>query len=334
MSEQDFLAPLPTETKTQKFLRIAKRPWAVVAIAAFVFVLILGLSINRIMLSLLHSRPEVVVPKLEGKSLMEALRTASALNLSIQQESIDFDESLPAGTVIRQHPPSGMQVRSGRAIRVIVSKGGQVVFIPDVVGRPIAEAQSMLAGDGIQMGAINEMYSNDVPKGTVMTQHPSSATVATRGAMVDVSVSKGMPPAGLPLLPDFIGQASSSVQEWASGVGASVKIRENAKAIGPAGTVVKQEPEPGQPLLEGQDIRITVVPLSSSQSSRFTYSIPSDLGDVTIRIMARDNTGESQVYEGKHKGGTKVEIPIGINVTTRFRVYVDDLLKEEKVVEP
>ena len=144
-----------------------------------------------------------------------------------------------------------------------------------------------------------------------------------------------MPPSGLPLLPDFIGQASSSVQEWASDVGATVKIKENTKAIGPAGSVVKQEPAPGQPLLAGQDIRITVVPLSSSQNSRFTYDIPKDAGeDVTIRIMARDNTGESQVYEGKHKGGTKVEIPIGINVTTRFRVYVDDLLKEEKVVEP
>lgn len=334
MSEQDYLAPLPTETTTEKFWRIAKKPWAVVAIAVLVFVLILGLSVNRIMLALLHSRPEVVVPKLEGKSLMDALRMVSELNLSLQQESIDFDESLPAGTIIRQHPPSGMQVRSGRAIRVIVSKGGQVVFIPDIVGRPIAEAQSMLAGDGIQMGAINEMYSTDIPKGTVMTQNPSSATVATRGAMVDVSVSKGMPPAGLPLLPDFIGQASSSVQEWAGGVGAAVKMKENAKAVGPAGTVVKQEPEPGQPLMEGQDIRITVVPLSSNSSSRFTYVVPRDAGDVTVRIMARDNTGESQVYEGQHKGGAKVEIPIGIEVTTRFRVYLDDILKQEKVVEP
>jgi serine/threonine-protein kinase len=287
------------------------------------------------MSALLHSRPEVVVPKIEGKSLLEALQMASALNLSIQQESVDFDESLPAGTIIRQHPPSGMQVRSGRAIRVIVSKGGQVVFIPDIVGRPIAEAQSMLAGDGIQMGAVNEIYSNDVAKGTVITQTPSSGTVATRGAMVDVSVSKGMPPLGLPLLPDFIGQASSSVQEWASGVGAQVKMKENAKAVGPAGTVVKQDPEPGQPLMEGHDIHITVVPLASSQSARFTYVVPASGPDeVTVRIMARDNTGESKVYEGKHRGGTKVEIPIGITVTTRFRVYVDDLLKEERVVEP
>lgn len=333
IADPDFLTP-PEQNRGNRFLSLLKRPWFIILFGVAVVIITLGFSINRIMLALLHSRPAVVVPKLEGKGLMDVLKTVSSLDLSLQLEGTDFDESLPAGTVLRQHPPSGMQVRAGRAIRVIVSKGGEVVFVPAISGRAIAEAQSLLASDGLQMGAVNEMYSTDIQKGFVVSQSPSSGTVVTRGALVDVEVSKGMPPAGLPLLPDFIGMTADEARQWASGVNASIKIKEDASAVGQSGSVVKQDPLPGQPLLEGQDIRITVVPINSGQSARLTYQIPSELGEVTVRIMARDNRGESQIYEGKHRGGAVVEVPIGVNTTTRFRIYIDDLLKEERVVEP
>jgi eukaryotic-like serine/threonine-protein kinase len=291
------------------------------------------LAINQIMSAVLHSRPEVVVPKLEGKGLLDALQMASALDLSLQQEGIDFDESLPAGTVLRQHPPSGMQVRAGRSIRVVVSKGGEVKFTPVILGKMLAEAQSILSLEGLQMGGVSEAYSLEFPKGAVLTQNPSSGTIVTRGALVDVEISKGLPPAGLPLLPNFIGQSAQAVESWAKDVGAKVKTREDAKAVGVSGSVVKQYPVAGQPLLEDQDVSIVIVPLDSG-GGRFTYKVPSDQGEVTVRIMARDSRGESKVYEGKHKGKETVEIPIGVNTTTRFRVYVEDILKEERVVEP
>jgi hypothetical protein len=53
-----------------------------------------------------------------------------------------------------------------------------------------------------------------------------------------------------------------------------------------------------------------------------------------VRIMARNDQGETKIYEGKHKGGAVLEVPVSVKTTTRFRVYVDDVLKDEKVVEP
>lgn len=318
----------------KKILRLLRKPWFVLVLAFSIVLISLVLAINQIMLAVLHSRPEVVVPKLEGKALADALQIVSGLDLSLQQEGTDFDESLPSGTVLRQHPPSGMQVRSGRSIRVVISKGGEVKFIPTITGRQLAEAQSILSADGLQMGSVTEVYSTSVPKGGVLTQNPSSGTIVTRGALVDVEISRGLPPAGLPLLPSFIGKPARFAEEWAKDVGAKVKMREDPKAVGVSGTIVKQYPTAGQPLLEDQDVSIVIVPLESGQGSRFTYKVPSDSDSVTVRIMARDNRGESKVYEGKHQGGQTVEIPIGINATTRFRVYVDDILKEERVVEP
>ncbi len=332
--DQNLFSNDPFQPQGSRVLVWLKKPWVIVLIALLIVGSVLAFSINSIMLTLLHSRPEVVVPKLEGKSLMDALGIVSPLDLSLQQEGTDFDESLPAGTILRQTPPSGMQVRAGRAIRVMISKGGQVVFVPDVVGKLLAEAQSMLATDGIQMGAVTESYSNDFAKNMVLSQNPSSATVVTRGAFIDVEVSKGPPPVGLPLLPDFSGKTADNAREWASGVNANVKVKEDAKAIGVAGTIVKQDPAAGQPLLEGQDILVIMVPGVPGSKSRFSFQVPSDVAEAVIRITARNDHGETQIYEGKHKGGALLEVPVSVKVTTRFRVYVDDVLKDEKVVEP
>lgn len=317
------------------FFRLLTRPWFILCFVGVVLATVVAFSINRIMIAILHSRTEVVVPKIEGKTLLDALAIVSSLDLSIQQEGTDFDEGLPAGTIIRQHPPSGMNVRTGRALRVVVSKGGQVVFVPEIIGKPIAEAQSILASNGIQMGALAELYSVDAAKGAVLRQEPSSGTIVTRGALVDVDISRGLPPVGLPLLPDFIGKSVAEAQEWATGVQAGVKLKEDPKGVGPPGTVIKQDPIPGQPLLEGAELRLTIVPLEAAQKGpRFTYQVPAELNEAQIRIMARDNVGEAQVYEGKHKGGFTIEIPVTLKSTTRFRVYVDDVLKEERVLEP
>lgn len=314
--------------------RWARSPWTIVVAAVVIAAAVLVFSMNRIMTSVLHSQPEVVVPALEGGDMLEALATVSKLDLSLKQDGTEFDETLPAGTILRQSPPAGMKVRAGRAIRVVVSKGGRVVFVPYIVGRPLAEAQSVLAVDGLQIGSVTEVYSTEFQKSEVVSQSPSSGTVVTRGALVHVEASRGLPPAGAPMVPDFFGQNADAVNEWALGVNAKVRLREDAAAVGVAGTVVRQHPAAGQPLLEGETLAVTIVPLLASQGSRVNYQVPSEMGEVTVRIVARDNRGESEVYRGKHAGGGIVEIPISVSAPTRVRIYVDDILQEERVVEP
>jgi serine/threonine-protein kinase len=311
-----------------------KRPWFIVVVGVVLLAIVIMFSINQVMTTLLHSRPEVVVPKIEGKSLQDALQTVSSLDLSLQHESTDFDETLPAGTVIRQHPPSGMRIRAGRAIRVVISKGGQASFVPDVAGKRLAEAQSMLAAEGIQLGAVSEAYSAESAKGMVLNQKPSSGTVVTRGAMVDLEISKGAPPSGLPLVPDLVGKSADDANAWGKTASVSVKVKEDKAGVGAPGTIFKQSPPPGQPVLEGQDLEVTVVPLTGGSASRLTFDVPTDVDEASVRVVARDNRGESTIYEGKHPGGAKVEVPVAINTTTRFRIYINDVLQEERVVEP
>jgi hypothetical protein len=156
----------------------------------------------------------------------------------------------------------------------------------------------------------------------------------TRGALVDVKVSKGLPPVGLPLVPDFTGQPADRARQWATDVNASVKIMEDANAVGVSGSVVRQQPPAGQPLLEGDEVLLTVVPVEGSGRRRLTFEVPDDVQEGTVRIMARDANGETEIYSGQHAAGSTVEVPIRVLSTTRFRFYVDDVLKGERVIEP
>src|SRR5439155_186767 len=89
---------------------LIRKPWFILLVTAIVLLGVGTIALNRLMIAVLHSRPEVAVPDLEGKSLNEALRISSELGLSLHQEGTEPDESLPAGTILRQHPPSGMSV--------------------------------------------------------------------------------------------------------------------------------------------------------------------------------------------------------------------------------
>ena len=106
--------------------------------------------------------------------------------------------------------------------------------------------------------------------------------------------------------------------------------------MGAPGTVVRQEPPPGQPLLEepGPPWSTPSFRWSNGNASRLSFDVPTDVDQAVVKVVARDNRGESEVYQGKHKGGGEhVDVPVAIQTTTRFRIYVNDVLQEERVVE-
>jgi serine/threonine-protein kinase len=236
-----------------------EKPWM---IAFTVFLLLVFFSIsffNQIMIKILHRRPEVAVPRIEGRSIQSAAKLLEPLKLTVEEEATDFDESVPAGTIIRQHPAEGMMVREGRSIKVVVSRGGQAITVPDLIGRALIEAQNLLANQGLQMGSLNEIYSADIPAGAIMTQNPSSGTVVARGALIDIDASKGPLPDGAMIIPNFLGRSVSEVRKWTETNNIGLQIREQTIVGGTPGTVTKQVPSVGQPVLEGDKVRVTVV---------------------------------------------------------------------------
>lgn len=290
-------------------------------------------GVNWLMEAFLHSRGEVVVPSLTDKTTGEALGTLSRAGLTLTQEGVEYNESVPPGAILRQRPAAGMKVRQGRAVQVVVSKGGQVIFVPDVSGKSLSDAQTAINMSGLALGEVSEVYSILVGRGLVVAQVPKAGEVAPKGSLVDFKISKGNPPDNVKLMPDFRNKSVEEIRAWAREEGYALGIKESTSSVTLSGLVLDQDPLPDQPLTPGMSIRAVTSPMKSSSSAvHLRYEIPRGTDKVQVRIVTRDELGEHEIFKGEENAGDVLDIPLSSAGPTRARIFINDVLVDEKVV--
>ncbi len=111
----------------------------------------------------------VTVPTLAGRTSAEATRSLESLGLraSITEE---FSGDVAAGVVIRQAPASGTLL-PGQSVALTVSKGPELVTVPDVFGKQYAQAKQELEQLGFTV--VKKTFLNGA-FGTVRQQSPSA----------------------------------------------------------------------------------------------------------------------------------------------------------------
>jgi beta-lactam-binding protein with PASTA domain len=122
-------------------------------------------------------QPRTVPAGLETKSWEEAAAAITALQLKPNKVDM-FNDTVPAGAVIAVDPPPGTQVERGAQVNLTVSKGKNVVKVPDVTGRSVAEAIGILQSMGLKpdvagglpiiVRATNPPAGTEVPPGTTI----------------------------------------------------------------------------------------------------------------------------------------------------------------------
>jgi serine/threonine-protein kinase len=128
----------------------------------------------------LSNGPEqVTVPDVTNKSQADAeqiLRTAGFK----PQASQAFDDEVPAGTVISQNPAGG-KADKGSTVTLVVSKGPDVVEVPDVVGKKPDEAARILEAAGFKAHKEDAPFSRNR---RVYATDPPAGQKARRGSTV------------------------------------------------------------------------------------------------------------------------------------------------------
>jgi serine/threonine protein kinase/beta-lactam-binding protein with PASTA domain len=117
--------------------------------------------------------PDVVTLKVEDAQA----RLADAKLRSRVVEK--YDDTVPAGIVMKQSPEGNRLAKKDSVVTLTVSKGPPLVAVPDVVGRPVAEAQATLQAEGFQVSVsafpggpgtvLRQSPSDEAPKGSVIT---------------------------------------------------------------------------------------------------------------------------------------------------------------------
>jgi len=100
----------------------------------------------------------------------------------------------PRGLVIASSPPAGTKVQLPGSVDIVLSKGPAVVQVPDLYGRSVGEARSMIEQLGLRVAGISRDTSSIQPENTVIRQLPSAGQTVSAGGPVSLTVSHFPPP--------------------------------------------------------------------------------------------------------------------------------------------
>ena len=136
-------------------------------------------------------KDRVAVPRVIGMEAVAATQRLQEEGFQPVITSEEYSDRAPVGAVVSQRPPSGIRARKGGDVRLTVSKGGDVLLLPTLMGGPLTRARRILVDGGLLLGRVTQIHSAEYPAGDVIAQDPPPGTPVRRGTAVDLLVSLG-----------------------------------------------------------------------------------------------------------------------------------------------
>jgi beta-lactam-binding protein with PASTA domain len=119
----------------------------------------------------------------QGKSGEQALTELSEAGFEVNTKYV-FSEDLPAGAVVAQNPTTG-EAEKGSKITLLVSKGTEFVFIPNVFA--LSETKAVTALEDLNLRVSIKKVGNKKDK-LVTNISPKVGTKVKRGSKVTITV--------------------------------------------------------------------------------------------------------------------------------------------------
>ncbi|MCX5396521.1 Stk1 family PASTA domain-containing Ser/Thr kinase [Streptomyces sp. NBC_00102] len=220
------------------------------SVAALVLVLLVGSGVWYI-----NSGQFTQVPSLLGQPRQTAEKRLDEAGLDVKSVAQAYSDTVDRGSVISSDPAPGERVRGNESVKLVVSRGPEIVEVPDVAGTSLSDARRTLKEAGLAPGMVTREFSDDIGRGEVVRTDPEAGTGRHPDSAVALVVSKGSPVD----VPDVSGlsveDATAALEE--EGLKAEVKPgRINSPEV--AGDVAEQTPDPGAEAAEGDTVQLTV----------------------------------------------------------------------------
>ena len=195
----------------------------------------------------------VKVPPTRGVTLGQARKRLEDVDLLVSTRE-QSSRDVAAGRVIKSRPAGGEEVECQSEVRLFVSKGANLITLPDVIGQSQEIAESELQRRGFIVDV--DTRDADEPEGTVIVQDPGPGSRLLRGDRVTIVVSTG---AGSVVVPSVEGQSEPSAISTLQSRGLSVDvIGQETDQSSEDGRVLEQAPASGTRVRAGDTVTITV----------------------------------------------------------------------------
>ena len=140
-----------------------------------------GASVNIVVSK---GRQPIELQDFTGKPADQAVASLTDAGLQVDATKQEFSTDVPKGSVISQSPATGTLFR-GDKVTLVVSKGPEMVKVPDVQGKQLDEARQVLEGAGFKVKV--ESFMGGI-FGTVRSQDPGANADAPKGSTVTLVV--------------------------------------------------------------------------------------------------------------------------------------------------
>ena len=168
-------------------------------------------------------------PDVYEKTLLQAKTILENAGFDVDDIKIEYETNadVEVDHIIRTVPLAKKDVPSDTEITLYVCSGPpeDLVKLPNLIGEHKDYVESKLSYQGLVLGTVTEVYSNEYPAGYVcdMIPNPNTSAEVGRGTMVDISVSKGKLPALSVTVPAPKYQTETSVEIYLKKNGVEVK---------------------------------------------------------------------------------------------------------------
>ncbi len=123
-----------------------------------------------------------------------AIRTLNNQDLKLEIETEEvFDSEITAGNVVRTEPSRGDPLQTGQKVTLYISKGPETAEMPDLVGKDLETAKSLLEYAGFSAPKVEYEYSTKA-ENTVISQSETKKTQVDITKTITLTVSKGPEP--------------------------------------------------------------------------------------------------------------------------------------------
>jgi serine/threonine-protein kinase len=300
------------------------------------FIFVAGISAYFTLTLIIKSEDTVIVPNLEGKDVVYALELLTELELNTKVKGSEYTADIPKNYVVFQQPQAGTEIKKGRDVKIILSKGPQTVSMPDLIALSVQQANIILDENGICQGEISSTFSKTIEKDHIIAQVPSQGTMISRGGCADLLISKGVRPKAFKM-PDLVGLTlEDALQSIENAKLIIAEIKSSYQKNKPRNIIIQQAPTSGYRVISASPVSLLVNREPSKERpdrlygqfpvNLFSYRLDNGFLRRRIRVSLNSAGLTNDLFDDFVKAGEEIWLLIPGDTEATLFLYENDKL--------
>lgn len=320
-------------------LRIIK-----IAALFFLFVIVFGASAYLTLKLIIKSEDTVVVPILVKKDVVYVLEILTNIGLNAKVGGSEYSSAIPKNHVISQEPDPGTEIKKGRDVRIIISKGAKAILTPNIKGLPVQQAGIIIEENDLHQGELSRTYSSSIKKNEIIAQFPSPGVMIRRGLRIDLLMSMGRRPKSYKM-PELTGLSLDEAILLIESANLLLgEVKSSFKKNKPQNVIISQEPFSGYRVMDGSIVNLAInrkpgrkghgLLQDSTGVSLFRYRIDNGFLKKHIRVQVNMFGTSIDLFNEFMKPGGNICLLIPQNKEAIVFLYEDGKLIKKQTFDP